>query len=146
MTDFTTVDPHFGTNAEFKAFVDAAHARGMKVYMDIIANHTRRCHPAIRECPTVGCAYRSRADYPYQRRAADGAAINAGFVGDSVQTAENFAKLTDINYAYTPLCPKGEETVKVPAWLNESAIITIAATRHSRTKVRRWAILSGWTI
>ena len=33
-------DEHFGTNEEFKAFVDAAHARGMKVYMDIIANHT----------------------------------------------------------------------------------------------------------
>jgi glycosidase len=40
VTDFTQVDPHFGTNADFKAFVDAAHARGMKVYMDIITNHT----------------------------------------------------------------------------------------------------------
>ena len=40
VTDFTQVDPHFGTNEEFEAFVDAAHARGMKVYMDIIANHT----------------------------------------------------------------------------------------------------------
>ena len=40
VTDFTTVDPHLGTDADFKAFVDAAHARGMKVYMDIIANHT----------------------------------------------------------------------------------------------------------
>ena len=28
ITDFNSVDPHFGTNAEFKAFVDAAHARG----------------------------------------------------------------------------------------------------------------------
>jgi neopullulanase len=36
VTDFTQVDPHFGTNEEFKAFVDAAHARGMKVYMDRI--------------------------------------------------------------------------------------------------------------
>ena len=40
ITDFTHVDPHLGTNADFKALVDAAHARGMKVYMDIIANHT----------------------------------------------------------------------------------------------------------
>ena len=51
VTDFTSVDPHFGTNAEFKAFVDAAHKRGMKVYMDIIANHTadviqyKECRP-----------------------------------------------------------------------------------------------------
>ena len=40
ITDFTQVDPHFGTNADFKALVDAAHARGMKFYMDIVVNHT----------------------------------------------------------------------------------------------------------
>ncbi|MFX4450844.1 alpha-amylase family glycosyl hydrolase, partial [Acinetobacter baumannii] len=40
ITDFTRVDPHFGTNADFKALVDAAHAQGLKVYMDIVANHT----------------------------------------------------------------------------------------------------------
>src|SRR3546814_9408347 len=39
VTDFTRVDPHFGTNDEFKAFVDAAHARGMKVYMEIGRAH-----------------------------------------------------------------------------------------------------------
>lgn len=38
--DFLTVDPHFGTNADYKALVDAAHARNMKVYMDIVVNHT----------------------------------------------------------------------------------------------------------
>src|SRR3954451_975681 len=36
ITDFTKVDPHLGTNADFKAFVDAAHAKGLKVYMDIV--------------------------------------------------------------------------------------------------------------
>ena len=68
VTDFTRVDPHFGTNADFKSFVDAAHARGMKVYMDIITNHTADVlYPA--ECEGKGeCPYRSIADYPYQRR------------------------------------------------------------------------------
>ncbi|MGH8285297.1 MAG: alpha-amylase family glycosyl hydrolase, partial [Steroidobacteraceae bacterium] len=32
VTDFTRVDPHFGNEREMRAFVDAAHARGMKVY------------------------------------------------------------------------------------------------------------------
>jgi glycosidase len=63
VTDFTSVDPHFGTNAEFKALVDAAHARGMKVYMDIITNHTADVIQ-YKECPTSACAYRSRADFP----------------------------------------------------------------------------------
>src|SRR5215207_3096099 len=31
ITDFTQIDPHFGTNAELEAFVDAAHDRGIKV-------------------------------------------------------------------------------------------------------------------
>ncbi len=61
VTDFTTVDPHFGTEADFKTLVSAAHARGMKVYMDIITNHTADIIK-YREC-TI-CAYRSRADYP----------------------------------------------------------------------------------
>ncbi len=61
VTDFTTVDPHFGTEADFKALVAAAHGRGMKVYMDIITNHTADIIK-YREC-TI-CAYRSRADYP----------------------------------------------------------------------------------
>lgn len=62
-TDFTTIDPHFGTEAEFKAFVDAAHRRGMKVYMDIVTNHTA---DVIRysECATDKCPYRNVADYP----------------------------------------------------------------------------------
>ncbi|MEO6999028.1 MAG: alpha-amylase family glycosyl hydrolase, partial [Terracoccus sp.] len=40
ITDFTQVDPHLGSNAGMKALIDAAHAKGMKVYFDIITNHT----------------------------------------------------------------------------------------------------------
>ena len=119
ITDFTKVDPHFGTDAEFAAFVDAAHAKGMKVYMDIIANHTADVIQ-YRECVGKSCAYRSKADYPYQRRlGVTGKPINAGFAGDAVQTPENFAKLTDPAYAYTPFVPAAEAKVKVPAWLND---------------------------
>ncbi|MES2441271.1 MAG: alpha-amylase family glycosyl hydrolase [Pseudomonadota bacterium] len=117
VTDFTQVDPHLGTNADFKAFVDAAHARGMKVYMDIIANHTADVIQ-YRECGA--CDYRSRADYPYRRKGGvAGEPVNGGFAGDGIQTAENFAKLTRPDYAYTPFVPEAEKSVKVPAWLND---------------------------
>lgn len=119
ITDFTTVDPHFGTDADFATFVDAAHARGIKVYMDIIANHTADVIQ-YRECIGKPCAYRSTADYPYQRRGGvSGTPINPGFAGDAVQTPENFARLTDPAYAYTPFVHAAEKTVKVPAWLND---------------------------
>lgn len=118
VTDFTQVDPHLGTNADFKALVDAAHARGMKVYMDILINHTADVIE-MAECKGYDCRYRSRADYPYSRRASDGAAINAGFAGDSVGTIENFAKITDPNFAYTVKIAPAERNIKVPAWLND---------------------------
>ena len=63
VTDFTRVDPHFGDERQLHALVDAAHARGMKVYLDIIANHTADVI-AYRECPARACPYRSRAEYP----------------------------------------------------------------------------------
>lgn len=120
VTDFTRVDPHFGSNEDFKAFVDAAHARGMKVYMDIITNHTADVIQSV-ECTVQGqCAYRSIGDYPYQRRGGpNGTPINPGFAGEGDRTAENFAKLTDPNYAYTVRVPEAEKSVKVPAWLND---------------------------
>jgi neopullulanase len=114
ITDFTHVDPHLGTDADFKALVEAAHARGMKVYMDIVANHTADVIK-LTECKnSIECPYRSVADYPYQRRGGvKGAPINPGFDGS------NFAKLKDPNYAYTVRVPDAEKSVKVPAWLND---------------------------
>ena len=40
ITDFTQIDPHLGTNADMKTLIAAAHAKGMKVFFDIITNHT----------------------------------------------------------------------------------------------------------
>lgn len=119
ITDFTRVDPHLGTNDELKRLVDAAHARGMKVYLDIVANHTADVIQ-YRECVNAPCPYRSRADYPYSRRGGTGGApINEGFAGDHVPTAANWAKLTRPDFAYTPFIPAGEERAKTPAWLND---------------------------
>ncbi len=40
MYDFEKLDPHFGTEADLKAFVDAAHGRGIRVLLDVVYNHT----------------------------------------------------------------------------------------------------------
>lgn len=40
--DYEAINPEFGTNEDFAAFVDAAHALGMKVLLDWVANHTSR--------------------------------------------------------------------------------------------------------
>jgi neopullulanase len=121
ITDFTDVDPHFGTREDLKRFVDAAHARGMKVYLDIITNHTADVIK-YRECPQNECAYRSLADYPYGRRGGlAGETINPGFegIGKPAQRPDNFARLIRPDYAYTPYVPAAEAGVKKPAWLND---------------------------
>ena len=121
ITDFTQVDPHFGSDADMHALVQAVHARSMKLYLDIVTNHTADVI-AYRECPKSACPYRSRADYPYTRRGGmQGGPINPGFLGDAApyQTEENFAKLVRPDYAYAPYVPAGEEHVKVPDWLND---------------------------
>lgn len=120
ITDFTQVDPHFGTNAEFKALVDAVHARGMKFYMDIVVNHTADVIQYAECKVSVDCPYRSIADYPYQRRGGvAGKPTNPGFTGEGDGSAENFARLKDPNYAYTVQVPPAERDVKRPAWLND---------------------------
>ena len=95
--DFTEIDPHLGSNAELKAFIDQAHQRNIKVFFDIITNHTadvikyKECHGddglgwLVEEgdCPFKSVAQLAQGD------------------------------------TYTPLIPKGNEQVKTPAWLND---------------------------
>ena len=40
--NYTEVNSEFGTLADFKSVVDKAHASGMKVILDWVANHTSR--------------------------------------------------------------------------------------------------------
>jgi alpha-amylase len=40
ITDYYHVNPQYGTDADFKRFVAAAHKRGIKVFIDMVLNHT----------------------------------------------------------------------------------------------------------
>ncbi|MEU9852815.1 pullulanase-type alpha-1,6-glucosidase [Streptomyces sp. NPDC047974] len=101
ITDFTQVDPHFGTNDDLKKLIAAAHAKGMKVFFDVITNHT---------ADTVDYAekkygYRPKGAYPYldkDGRPFDDRTAIGGVDADS--------------FPYTPVARGGD---KVPAWLND---------------------------
>src|SRR5688572_15520070 len=40
IANYTSTNPEFGTAADFKALVDAAHGLGLKVILDWVPNHT----------------------------------------------------------------------------------------------------------
>lgn len=97
VVDFTEIDPHFGSNDELKSLIDEAHQRNIKVFFDIITNHTadvikfEECHDSqgkFKAPNQKGCEFLSQAD------------IASG-------------------KSYTPFVPQAEQGVKVPAWLND---------------------------
>lgn len=96
--DFTEIDPHLGSNDELKALIDAAHEQNIKIFFDIITNHTadvikyKECHGE----DGTGWLYPEKNGCEFK----------------SMEQLVNGDK-------YTPIIPKGAENLKTPAWLND---------------------------
>ncbi|CUR57845.1 Alpha-1,6-glucosidase, pullulanase-type [metagenome] len=111
VTDFTTIDPHFGTNAELKTLIDRAHQRGIKVFFDIITNHTAD----VIDYAEGEYGYLDKATEPY--RDADGVAFDdTAYAG-----GDTFPDLdVETSFPYTPVVDDpANATIKTPAWLND---------------------------
>ncbi|WP_327269752.1 pullulanase-type alpha-1,6-glucosidase [Streptomyces sp. NBC_01218] len=100
ITDFTQVDPHFGTNADLEKLIDKAHGKGMKVFFDVITNHT---------ADTVDYAEKK---YGYQPK---GAHPYLDTEGRPFDDADGMATVDADSFPYTPVTTGG----KVPSWLND---------------------------
>ncbi len=111
ITDFTRIDPHFGTNQELKAFVDKAHERGIKVFFDIITNHTAD----VIDYEQQEYSYISKEARPYKD--AEGTEFDdADYAGK-----ETFPELDPkTSFPYTPTFrDEADSQAKTPAWLND---------------------------
>lgn len=51
-TDYYRVDPRFGSNDEYRRLTDEAHAKGIKIVMDMIFNHCGLEHPWLSDMPS----------------------------------------------------------------------------------------------
>ncbi|MGN0225554.1 MAG: alpha-amylase family glycosyl hydrolase [Prevotella sp.] len=51
-TDYYKVDPRFGSNDEYRQLCDDAHAKGIKIVMDMIFNHCGFEHPWVKDMPS----------------------------------------------------------------------------------------------
>src|SRR5690625_3278484 len=121
ITDFTRIDPHLGTNEELEALIDDAHSRGIKVYFDIITNHTAD----VIDYAEGEYSYVDTATSPYRD-----AAGNAFDPGDHAGT-DSFPELdAETSFPYTPVVDEELADVKVPEWLND---VTLYHNRGNST-------------
>ena len=51
-TNYYRVDPRFGTNEDYRELIVDAHAKGLKVVMDMIFNHCGFEHPWVKDLPS----------------------------------------------------------------------------------------------
>ena len=137
ITDFTQIDPHLGTNADLRALVDAAHRRGMKVYFDIITNHTA---DVIGYAEGARRPYVSKDDEPYRDA--------AGNVFDDRDFAGTLAsrRWTRRRASRTRRCSTRRGEPQGPgAGSTTSRSTTTAATRRSSARTRSTATSSAST-
>ncbi|MGK5498394.1 pullulanase-type alpha-1,6-glucosidase [Streptomyces sp. URMC 125] len=109
ITDFTRVDPHFGTNDELRELIDKAHRKGMKVFFDVITNHTAD----VVGYEEKSSSYLSEGAFPYLTR--DGEPFD-----DTGRAAgEEFPEVDRDSFPRTPVVAEDEKDAKVPSWLND---------------------------
>ena len=108
--DFTTIDPHLGTEEDFKNFVSEAHSRGIKVIVDIVINHTA---DVIKYKGDV-YSYSDISQYPYKDCNKKKIDISK-FIGKS-----NFPKLcAATSFPVPPIVSEKNKNIKAPAFLND---------------------------
>jgi glycosidase len=103
--DYTAINPEHGTEADFKRFVDAAHARGMRVILDWVANHTAHDHAWITEHPD------------WHDRAPDGRVLNAR---DNEGRETDWTDVAELNYASADM--RRAMIAEMRWWLDEMGI------------------------
>ncbi|MBL0639107.1 alpha,alpha-phosphotrehalase [Aeromonas veronii] len=74
IADYYAIDPAYGTMADFEALLAAAHARDIRIVMDIVVNHTSTEHAWFKSA--LGDKYSPYRDYYIWRDPVDGGVPN----------------------------------------------------------------------
>ncbi|MFF7755525.1 pullulanase-type alpha-1,6-glucosidase [Streptomyces sp. NPDC007971] len=110
ITDFTQVDPHFGTNKDLTTLISQAHAKGMKVFFDVITNHTAD----VVDYKEKSYDYLSKGAFPYLTK--DGRPFDDAAYADHAVGSRRFPAVDAGSFPRTPTVTSDS---KVPAWLND---------------------------
>ncbi|WP_373287205.1 pullulanase-type alpha-1,6-glucosidase [Streptomyces lacrimifluminis] len=110
ITDFTQVDPHFGTNQDLETLISKAHAKGLKVFFDVITNHTAD----VVDHEQKSYDYLSKGAFPYLTK--DGEPFDDA---DHADGKAEFPSVDTDSFPRTPVVPAAKKNAKVPSWLND---------------------------
>ncbi|MET8830987.1 pullulanase-type alpha-1,6-glucosidase [Streptomyces sp. NPDC004610] len=110
ITDFTQVDPHFGTNKDLETLIDKAHDKGMKVFFDVITNHTAD----VVDYEEKSYNYLSKGAFPYLTK--DGRPFDDADYADG---KKKFPAVDNDSFPRTPTVPAAKKNLKIPSWLND---------------------------
>lgn len=66
VADYEAVDPLFGTLADADALIEGAHARGLKVIVDLVPNHTSSAHRWFQAALAAGPGSPEREQYVFR--------------------------------------------------------------------------------
>jgi glycosidase len=103
--DFTTVDPHLGSDEDFARMVSAAHALGLEVYLDVVVNHTADVIQLEN-----GATY---SDIPFRD------CHGHFFKASEYVTSKHFPCLAARYMPEVPYVPPAARHEKKPDWLND---------------------------
>lgn len=74
VSDYRAIDPMFGTLEEAESMMKEAHGLGLKVFLDIVPNHTSDQHHWFREALAAGPGSTARDRYVFRAGRGSGAA------------------------------------------------------------------------
>ena len=128
ISDFYLIDPRLGSNGEYCDMVDAVHARGMKVVMDMIFNHCGSSHWWMEDIPDSD--WFNQNDYAKQvgermRAQAQGQpgqpGAQGGQPGGFPRGRGNDGLVATTHYKWTlmdPHAPQSEKDILLDGWFS----------------------------
>jgi alpha-glucosidase len=76
VADYRDVDPRFGTLADFDALVEQAHARGLRLIIDVVPNHCSSAHAWFQEALAAGPGSPQRQRFHFRKGSTDASPNN----------------------------------------------------------------------
>jgi glycosidase len=133
--DFTDVDPHFGSKADFGRLISNARSRGIGIIMDVVVNHTAHViqpKDGVRE-------YQYKFSKPY--RDANG----KPFDDRDYINRDDFPKLDpEVSFPIPPtFANEADRHVKVPDWLNDPTVYHNRGEASSSGESSLYGSISG---